>query len=554
MTSEKSKVTTLDFRDADEKQLHDDHMKLHLSLDKVDSPNLSAIKELSKKIHFAAITSVQQMADNKGDAYYQLNIKDFGKYYNNLTLSYTVVPGSTGVVYGIFKDNTDKEGNKSTSYKSDMWNNYARFIVDLVTQKVVYARELEEFIIVKNNSYTILDDVTFGQQYPIDAKRRISDFIEVMKEIYKEVLKDEKHFYKIYPQTFAGKDWTYDISNFTFKQHQLKNNELYFLKYDVDYAEIDLNTPNAFLELVAEDESSLHNIRLVHAYTMLRKVNAIPAEKWFLLKDFGRSGKGLFMETFNSVLNVTNVNMDSLVSGGFEAANEWMNFYGADVAHANETGEINTKNMRVLRKVATAENIQGRHIGRDVYTFKNRAVLILDTNEDVDTGEITANRTRTVKISFKDRPKEETDAERHDVFSPYWKFVKDGEENSVSAGLSFMMASLEYLKSIGGKFVFKDVTLKAFYSADDFTQTQELLLMMISKQGYVLSSDEHLQAAIKEDYISFRYQKAKDDIKRIGVDLNKSKWIEGQNNKVHQIGNEKLFNEAVKLLKESLNG
>src|SRR5699024_9614727 len=369
----------------------------------IDSPNLSLIKELSKRIHFAEITSEQQEIDNKGDVFYKLNINDFGEYFNNLTLSYTVKAKNTGVVYGIFKKKKDKDGVETPTYTSDVFNNYARFIVDLVTHKVLYARELNEFIIVGDNSYTVLDDVTFGQQYPVDAKRRINDFIEVMKQIYEEVLKDSKHFYRILPRTFAGNDWIYDISNFTFKQHQLKSNELYFLKYDVDYADIDLKTPNAFLELVAEDDSSLHNIRLVHAYTMLRKINSIPAEKWFLLKDFGRSGKGLFMETFNSVMNVTNVNMDSLVSGGFEAANEWMNFYGADVAHANETGEINTKNMRVLRKVATAENIQGRHIGRDVYTFKNRAVLILDTNEDVDTGEITANRTRTVKISFKDR-------------------------------------------------------------------------------------------------------------------------------------------------------
>lgn len=551
MAQAKNSITTLDMKDADEKLLHENHMKLHLALDKIDSPNLSLIKELSKRIHFAAITSEQQMADNKGDAFYQVKINDFGDYYKNLTLSYTVSSGNTGVVYGLFKKNKDKDGKTSTSYKGDAWNSYARFIVDLVTHKVLYARELNEFVIVGDNSYTVLDDVTFGQQYPIDAKRRISDFIEVMKQIYKDVLKDSKHFHRIFPRTFAGNDWIYNTNDFTFKQHQLKSNELYFLKYDVDYADIDLNTPNAFLELVADDEYSLHNIRLVHAYTMLRKLNSIPAEKWFLLKDFGRSGKGLFMETFNSVLNVTNVNMDSLVSGGFEAANEWMNFYGADVAHANETGEINTKNMRVLRKVATAENIQGRHIGRDVYTFKNRAVLILDTNEDVDTGEITANRTRTVKISFKDRPKEETDAERHDIFSPYWRFVKDGDENSVSAGLSFMLASLEYLKSLGSTFIFKDVTLKNFYSADDFTQTQEILLEMISKQGYVLSSNEHLQAAIKEDYISLRYKKAQDDFKKIGVATNQSMRIEGERVKVNNIGNKKMFDNAYKLWKEN---
>ena len=65
---------------------------------------------------------------------------------------------------------------------------------------------------------------------------------------------------------------------------------------------------------------------LVHAYTMYRKMKLIQAEKWFLIKDFGRSGKGLFMETFEELLKVNKVNFDSLLSSGFEAANEWLNF------------------------------------------------------------------------------------------------------------------------------------------------------------------------------------------------------------------------------------
>ena len=73
---------------------------------------------------------------------------------------------------------------------------------------------------------------------------------------------------------------------------------------------------------------------------MMRKTGLVPAEKWFLMKDFGRSGKGLFMKTFYQLLKVNKVNFDSLASGGFEALNEWLNFYGADIAHANETGRI----------------------------------------------------------------------------------------------------------------------------------------------------------------------------------------------------------------------
>ena len=59
-----------------------------------------------------------------------------------------------------------------------------------------------------------------------------------------------------------------------------------------------------------------------------------------------------------------------------------------DIAHANETGEINKGMMRILRKIATGENISGRGIQRNNVKFKNNAVLILDTNESVDTGKL----------------------------------------------------------------------------------------------------------------------------------------------------------------------
>ena len=73
-----------------------------------------------------------------------------------------------------------------------------------------------------------------------------------------------------------------------------------------------------------------------------------------------------------------------------------------------------------MRKISTAEWVTGRQIGHDSLNFQNKAVLILDTNEQVDTGEITANKTRTVKISLKDRPINETDEERHTIFKKYW--------------------------------------------------------------------------------------------------------------------------------------
>lgn len=537
----------------DEVDMYEQHLKMHSALDEVQTSNLSQIKEISKRINFAHISSSQQVLDNKGDAYYKLKVDDIGDYYENLTLSYTIQPKETGVVYGSFQSEKDKDGNRKTSFNADTFNNYARFIVDLITQKVIYSHKTESFVIVKKNHYKIVDDVTFALEYPVEnKKRRINDFLDVMIELYKDVLKDVTHDYKIFPHTFAGEDWIYDCKTLTFQNRKLKENELYFLKYPVKSEHINKIIPEQFFEMVTDDEDSRHNIKLVHSYVMLRKVELIPAEKWFLLKDFGRSGKGYFMKTFENLLKVTQVNFDSLSnSGGFEASNEWLKFYGADLAHANETDEINNKNMRILRKIATSEEVTGRQIGQDTLTFKNRAVLVLDTNENVDTGEITANKSRTVKVSFKDRPKEETDEERHAAFKPYWDFLQPGGHYSLAAGISFMISSLESLKEIGGTFFFKDVTLKNFFSADEFTQTQEILLETIARQGFIRSGDEALQAAIRDDYGSLRYHKAKQDIKNIGVVLNRSKRIEGAKMKINTIGNEKVFNNALKLWQQN---
>lgn len=274
----------------------------------------------------------------------------------------------------------------------------------------------------------------------------------------------------------------------------------------------------------------------------------IQAEKWFLFKDFGRSGKGLFITTFNKLLHVNKVNFDGLVSGGFEAANEWMNFYGADIAHANETGEITKPMMRILRKIATGETISGRGIGRNAFTFKNKSVLILDTNESVDTGEITANTTRTIKIAFKDRPHGETDDERYKIFEPYWNFVQPNDEDSEVASVSFLITSLEYLKEIGREFRFKDVTLKHYFSEEELTETQVVMLKVLKQQGFILSGDETLKRLIEDDYTSLKYKNARQDMKKIGVGINKQMKIEGVNTKIHKVENAELFNMALSLI------
>ncbi|MDK1672120.1 phage resistance protein [Staphylococcus saprophyticus] len=534
----------------DEVSLYKKHFEFHSNLDYINTQSLSKIKEISKRINFASISSDKQVFNNKGNLYHREK-SDIGDYINNLTLDYIIIPKEIGVIYGIVNtkitENDNGEEEKKASFTAGAFNNYARFIADLISDKVIYSDELDCFIIVKNNTYEVIDDTNFALNYPVDNKHQIDDFLEVMLEMYREQINVE-HEYNILPYTIAGNNWIYDCRNLEFRKKTLNSDELYVKKYDVKESGINLETPRKFFDLVTENEKSKNNLMLMHAYTMYRKMDLIQAEKWFLMKDFGRSGKGLLMTTFDALLQVNKVNFDSLLSPGFEASNEWMNFYGADIAHANETGEITKFMMRILRKIATGETISGRGIQRNSFKFTNRAVLILDTNENVDTGEITANTTRTIKISLKDRPLNETDEERYQIFKPYWDFVQPNGKKSVAAAVSFLIASLEYLKETGREFKFSDVTLKNYFSEDELTETQVNMIKVLVKQSFLFAGDETLQKMIEQDYKSLRYKQAKDDMKKIGISINNQKWIDGVNTKVHKVENPELFNMALELI------
>ncbi|WP_270912253.1 phage resistance protein [Staphylococcus saprophyticus] len=534
----------------DEVTLYKKHFEFHSNLDYINTTSLSKIKEISKRINFASISSDKQVFNNKGNLYHREK-NDIGDYISNLTLDYIIIPKEIGVIYGIVNtkitENDNGEEEKKASFKADTFNNYARFIADLISDKVIYSDELDSFLIVKSNTYEVIDETNFALNYPVDNKHQINDFLEVMLEMYREHLNIE-HGYNILPYTIAGNNWIYDCRNLEFKKKTLNSDELYTKKYDVNESDINLETPRKFYDLVTENEKSKNNLMLVHAYTMYRKMQLIQAEKWMLMKDFGRSGKGLFMTTFDALLQVNKVNFDALLSRGFESQNEWMNFYGADIAHANETGEITESMMRILRKIATGETISGRGIQRNSFKFTNNAVLILDTNESVNTGEITANTTRTIKISLKDRPLNETDEERYQIFKPYWDFVQPNGKKSVAAAVSFLITSFEYLKEIGREFKFNDVTLKHYFSEDELTETQVNMLKVLSTQGFILAGDETLQRLVEQDYKSLRYKQAKEDMKKIGVSISNDKKIEGKSYKVHKIGNQELFDMAHSLI------
>lgn len=73
----------------DETILYNKHFEFHSQLDYVNTINLSRIKEISKRINFASISSDKQVFNNKGNLYHREK-SDIGDYINNLTLDYII--------------------------------------------------------------------------------------------------------------------------------------------------------------------------------------------------------------------------------------------------------------------------------------------------------------------------------------------------------------------------------------------------------------------------------------------------------------------------------
>ena len=532
------------------KELHERLFQIKEKLDLVKSTNLARIKDILNQIYFADIESKSQSIENVGNVYHEAKGFEHGKYFNSLPLNYIIRAGKTGLYYGRITTEKQKNGQENEVHKpAKGFNAYAMFIADLCSEKIIYSHELESFLLLSEpHSYIQLTDGQFKNHYCVNKNQVIDDFLQVFEELFNDHF-EEKHGYKVMPYVIAGNGWIYDVKALKLDEYQLQSNELvasYFPGVNLE----DLQTSRAkkYLEFMNDKPECLHNMSLLFAYAMYRKMDIVPAEKIFLIKDQGGTGKGLFMHALEAVFEVTPVDSDSLLYGSsIEKQNALMRFLGAEVAHLNETGRITSKQWPSLRRIGTGEVLTGRYIGANQISFKSEAVLILDTNEKIEVTELKANLRRMVNIAPRDR-QQETPKETEQAFKPWWNWIAPKKKPNQKAGVSFLIASLDYLKEQGGQFNFKSYTFANVNKASEFTDTQEILLRVIGKQGFILAGEEQLQDSIQADYISLRYKQAKEDIKDIGVAINQSKWIDGQSHKVHAIGNEELFQRMYELL------
>ncbi|MGI1782417.1 phage resistance protein, partial [Streptococcus uberis] len=122
---------------------------------------------------------------------------------------------------------------------------------------------------------------------------------------------------------------------------------------------------------------------------------------------------------------------------------------------------------RVLKIIATEKTHVARAIGQNQSMVTLSSVLCVDTNRTVALSD--EMNGRKVLIQFKDRPKEETDFEREQIFKPYWQAFADSDKNpKIDGCIGFLLNSLEYFQKIGKWYQWKDVEVFNDIDLDEF--------------------------------------------------------------------------------------
>src|SRR5699024_7920827 len=134
----------------DETTLYKQHFEFHSNLDYINTTSLSKIKEISKRIKFASISSNKQIFNNKCNLYHR--VKNYiNEYIYILTLEYIIITKEIGVIYGIVNSKITEyiisEEEKKSIVTAGAFNIYVRFIAELISDKVIYLDELDCFII-----------------------------------------------------------------------------------------------------------------------------------------------------------------------------------------------------------------------------------------------------------------------------------------------------------------------------------------------------------------------------------------------------------------------
>ena len=440
-----------------------------------------------------------------------------------------------------FVSATTKRVKKDDSIKVTFKNSFppfAKLVIDyLLGRYVFYNGQLYD---VNNRQAKMIDDIRLANLYGF--KHGTEFILDILKGI-------DKHFHTepirvLKPFQIDGNDFIIDLEKHTLTRCVL-NNEISFLKYyqvDFETAKSSKEIANKFLHYVIEDPDSFHNAQL-QTYYIAQVASGLKSKtNFFITKSGVRTGKGLRHTALSGLFNKIDVELDNLVSKGFDALNAWAMFSGGEMALATEQGDIiGDRIERVLKIIATEKTHVARMVGGNQGLVLLSSVLCIDTNRNVSLSD--EMNGRKVLIQYKDRPVGETDLEREEAFAEYWEaFTLPDKSPRIEGCIGFLLSSLDYFNEQEQKFVWKNVEVyNGEENLDDFQLT---LINLLQKTDFVLKTGDYIINELYKETYGKNNNEAGKALTTIGVER-KRKKLDGKLVSGYVVGNQKRFDTFV---------
>ncbi len=411
---------------------------------------------------------------------------------------------------------------------------------------------------IRNSQFSILSEIELGKHYKFSKKNEFSasEVIDIINFIHSHIMIVPPKLIKSY--VLAGSDFQIDFENKEVTNETIKENETYFKYFNCNFKEVEVLIPKyqQFLEMVINDEDSLHNARLQPIYTMLVAMRLISKTRFFISKSGVRTGKGLRHSIISSIFNTKHVSLDGL--NGMTSDLAWASFDGGELLLVTESGAITPSQERHLKVLATETVRSARGIGENYANINLTGVLTIDSNEKIYLSP--DMNSRVVNIAFRNRPKSENDSERETIFAPFWKAFTTPSKLQVTpkatteAGLAALLDSFYYWKENNYKFDFHNVEMDNFETGD-FDDVQLLIIETIleTKTDFVIKSgNDNLHALLNTTYQGVnKAQRRKSALAQIGTHETIIKPnSESKSVRVVKIINQQRFDKAVEAYKK----
>ncbi|MBL3715642.1 hypothetical protein GHK52_02175 [Lactococcus garvieae] len=384
---------------------------------------------------------------------------------------------------------------------------YIRTILDYLFGTIAFYNKA--LYLINNSQFQLLSEFEVSRRYKVGGKgNRFStrELVDIIQFIHEHL--ELKPIKEIKTAVIACQDFQLDLQEKKLMPDRtIQDDETYFKVFDCTWREVMdcMKTYDNYLDRVIDDPDSLHNAKLQPVYTMLVACREITKTRFFISKSGVRTGKGLRHKVIRSIFETKDIDIDSLKGKMSDFA--WASYDGGEMLLVTEAGEINRELERYLKILATESRHPARLIGQNYADVNLTGVLAIDSNEAVLLS--SDMNSRAVNISFRDRPKGESDKVREAIFKPYWEaFTEHTKESTsrtakASAGVAALISSFLYWKTEDYQFNFKNVEMNNFNSETfEFDDVQVFILEERSKGIDVIYYGEYpeLVQLLKDTY------------------------------------------------------